>query len=379
MKRLNILIVIIILIKLSYAQQMENSSYISLFKQALRSNPIKFVDDYKKDFSVLDDSIQFLLLDYLYSYEEDSLLYLNINKLHQLLEIFYSSNNIQIRKRATNLILETYRLTQGNTSVGWVWYKNAKFSDFDQDAKSKIIRIIKCEPFSEVEKNLLYLYELDLARRSYNSDTLRIRKYKKKTILPLNELRDSLATEVAKDNIKSIKPSRYLEGLGMYYLASWLYVKEALPYIEEAMKNDNLEMKQYYKLPLARMGNQEYENELLDSMRKINFYDYHILGFLRTTRALDAIIQSLKVKGRPKGKITVPNKEGELVEIEIEGEPFGCYYLRGLIKSNLISTIPFVFDDLSLALCEISDSDILKVVEWLEQNRNSLVLNYDYH
>lgn len=379
MKKIIISLTFVFFLNTVHSQQTKVDSVISLFQLAIKNNPIQFVDDYKTEFTKLDSNIQASVLNYLYTYNQEPLLYLNINKLHQALEVYYESNYAQIRIRTTNLILETYRLTQGTTSIGWVWYKKAKASDFNEDAKVKIMRIIKCEPFSKAELNLLYKYELNLLKKSYSNDTLRIREYRKKSNLPLNELRDSVAATIAEDNMKNLKPSKYLDGLGIYYLASWLYINEAIPYIEKAMAIDYQEMGKYYKLPLARLGNQKYEAELLDSMYKTNHFDYRVIGFLRTPNALNAIIESLKLKGRPKGKIPAQNKEGKWVEVEMEGEPYNCYYLRGLILSNLIPELPFKFDGLLLATCEIPEVDIEQVIKWLEQNRGSIVLNRDYH
>lgn len=380
MKKLIIVISVLLLFKpAAYAQQNKNDSITILFKHALKGNPVQFVGNYKNEFANLDSITQSNALEYLYTYEKDPLIYLNINKLHQLLEIFYSSSYVQIRQKATNLILKTYRIAQGTTTPGWVWYKEARLSDFNEEAKAQIMKIIKCEPLSETERDLLYKYELNLFQKSYSNDTLRIREYRKKSGLSLNELRDSVATSVAKDNIENIKPSKYLDGLGMFYLASWLYMYDAIPYIEKAMTNDYPQMKKYYKLPLARLGNQQYERELLDSLYKIKIFDYGIIGFIRTPESLNAIIESIKLKGRPKGKVPVQNKEGKWVEVEIEGEPYNCAYLRGLIRSNLIPELPFKFDELSLAMCEIPENDIEQVVKWLEQNRDRIKLNPNYH
>jgi len=153
---------------------------------------------------------------------------------------------------------------------------------------------------------------------------------------------------------------------------------EAIPYIEKAMANDSPEMKKYYKLPLARLGNQKYEAELLDGMYKNNF-DYNIIGFLRTAKTLEAIIESLKKSGQATIKIPMQTREGRWVEAEVEQDSYNCIYLGQLIYKNLIPELPFKFDGLSLAMCEIPEAEINKVVEWLEQNRESIVLNRDYH
>jgi len=373
------LIVLFFFCGISYGQKEKEESIISLFQLAIKSNPTQFVYDYKKEFSNLDSNLQIKVLDYLYTYNTDSILYMNINNLHQVLEIYYMSNYTQIRQRATNLLLETYRLTHGSTSLGWVWYKNARQSDFNDEAKKSIMRIIKCEPFSNMELDLLYKYELRLIKNSYSKDTLRIRKYRKKSSLSLNNLRDSVATVVAESNITNVKPSKYLDELGVFYLASWLYMDEVIPYIEKAMADDHPESKKYYKLPLARLGNKVYEIEFLDSMYKTNNFDYHIIGFLRNSNSLNAIIGSLKLIGKPKGKISAKNREGKWVEVEIEGDPYNCNYLRQLIYQNLIPDLPFNFDGLSLAMCEIPEEDIKNVINWLENNRSSIVLSLDYH
>jgi hypothetical protein len=72
-------------------------------------------------------------------------------------------------------------------------------------------------------------------------------------------------------------------------------------------------------------------------------------------------------------------REGRWVEAEVEQDPYNCVYLRQLIYKNLIPELPFKFNDLSLSMCEISEAEINKVVEWLEQNRDRIVLNRDYH
>ena len=193
-----------IFFRIGYSQLDNSDDIIHLFQQALKNNPTQFVADFEKNFAMLDSNIQTSILNYLYTYKQDYLLYLNINKLHQILEIFYTSNYPQIRQRATNLILETYRLTHGATSIGWVWYNKAKLLDFNKEAKAIIIKILKSEQLSDVELNLQCNYEFYTSQNFYKNDTLFIRDYRKNTRLSLDELRDSIAKAEAMNNIKNI-------------------------------------------------------------------------------------------------------------------------------------------------------------------------------
>jgi hypothetical protein len=368
-----------------YAQHnYKNDSIIKLFQESvLKRNHAQFAVDFEKTFIHADSLTQLSILNYFSQYSIDSLLYLHIDQMRALIsEFFYKSSSQTVRKKATNLLLETYRLSQYSYDEPICWYPKAKRTDFDEEAKYKVIKILQGEPFSKIELDLWYKYELYSSRQHYYNDTLEMRKYRKKTKNSMRNLQDSLAIAEAKSNIRNLQPSRFVS-LSLCFLASWLDMENAIPYIEEDMNTWNSKLYpaiyQGFKLPLARLGNKLYESELLDSMLIKKYLDFHILGFISTPKTIDIIIQGLKMQGRPKGKTSGLTNEGKWIEAETEGEPYNCFYLRELIYKNLITNFPFKFDGLSLAMCEISNEDIARVVDWLERNRDRIVLNRDYH
>lgn len=360
------------------AQQYTTDSLIKKIEHAIHHNPAQFVSDIKKEFATIDSTVQLETLEYLSQYSTVPLFYLNMNKYRSALTVYYYSPYTSIRQKATNLLLETYRLAQGDVGWGWIWYDNSKLSDFNEEAKGKIMDIITCKPFSDIELDLLYKYELHIQTKSNKNDTVFIRPYMIKSLLTIEELRDSLATDIAKRFIEELTPKKFVDDFSIFYLSSWLRMYESIPYIEKFMNNATSSIeKQHCKLLLARMGNTMYEKEILDSLRKEKRYDYGIYKFIETPNVIDEIIESLKLNKKQKGTRRIVDSNGKIKDIKMEWYPPNCGYLRDLVWSKMILNLPFTFDAFDIAYCEVPYSEIKKVIQWLDENRNNIIFNPD--
>lgn len=379
-------ILILILFQLALFNASSQESFyedlkVSIINSITKSNST-FSESITNEFLKLDSIKQSALLDYFYNYSVDSILYLNVDRMRECVSrLFYKSSYNSLRQKATILLLDTYRLSKYSYDVPICWYQFAKQTDFNDEARSKIIRILQVVPFSKVELEVLYKNELNLQKISFHGDTLRIRKYKKNSLKDEIQLQDSLAENITLNNVRNLSPEKSND-LGISMLASWLDIQAAIPYIEKRMKSwefKNVEIYNFFKLPLARLGNKKYESELLDEMILTSKIDLHIAGFICTGKTIDVILAGLKLKGKPRQVVSGVNSKGELVSFEVEGDNYSCTYLKDLVFKNLIENFPFKYDIMSLTMCEISENDIDNVIEWIENNKNQIDLNRDYH
>ena len=320
------------------------------------------------DINKLDSIHQHRIINYLYTYDSDSLLYRNIENLFRFIsDGFFSSRYTKIRQDAANLMLDIYRISI-ESDLGY-WHKKAKQIDFNLSARKKIMSILNAVPFTDKEKELLYKNELKLQQNSFSGDTLRIRAYRKKSQKTIRELQDSLAISVAIDNINNRRPEQYVLP-GIILLAAWLDMKEAIPIIEKQLAEENYEsIRNIYKLALARLGNTKYEEEILN--RSNVAYDLEIIGFLATKNSIDKVIKELKTD---ESNYKIEMSAGNPV-ITI---PYVCEFLIFQDDVNFIMNFPFNYDNLTLD-CGIGKEERGKIIKWLEQNRESIVLNRDYH
>lgn len=379
-------ILILILFQLALFNANSQESLYEDLKVSIISSITKynstFSESITNEFLKLDSVEQSALLDYFKNYSEDSILYLNIDKMREWVSrLFYKSSYNSLRQKATILLLDTYRLSKYSYDVPICWYQFAKQTDFNDEAKGMIINILQVVPFSKVELEILYKNELNLQKISLYGDTLRIRIYKKKSFKDEIQLQDSLAENIALNNVRNLSPEKSND-LGISMLASWLDMQLAIPYIEKRMKSwefKNVEIYNFFKLPLARLGNKKYESELLDEMILTQKIDLHTAGFICTGKTIDVILAGLKLKGKPRQIVSGVNSKGELVLFEVEGDNYSCTYLKDLVFKNLIENFPFKYDIMDLTMCKISENDIYNVIEWIEKNKNQINLNRDYH
>ncbi len=350
---------------------------ISVYSQSFSDDALlreviqKIKSDQAMDMSCLDINQQQKIINYLKTYATDSNLYMNIDNLFGFIwdSFFSSSRYNEIRQEAANLLLDIYRI--GIASDGGFWFKKAKREDFNAIARKKIMNILKAVPFTDIEKELLLKNELRIQRISYSKDTLIVREYLKKSTKTIQELRDSLATAVAIDNINNLSPKKYVLP-GMILLAAWLDMKETIPIIEEKLKHENYEStRDDYKLALARLGNVEYEAEIL---KKPNIaYDFSILCFLGTNNILGMIINTLKEDTSS----SYSYSKGGIIYVNI---PYICEFLRFQEEENLIMDFPFKYDFSLLGFdCKIGNEEKNKIIKWLEENRDRIKINRDCH
>lgn len=320
------------------------------------------------DINKLDSIQQQKIINYLCTYNTDSLLYQNVKNLFRFIsDGFFASKYKKIRQDAANLLLDIYRI--GPASDLGFWHKKAKQVDFNLAARKKIMNILNAAPFTDKEKELLYKNELILQQNSFSKDTLRIRAYRKKSQKTIRELQDSLATSVAIDNINNLRPEQYILP-GVILLAAWLDMQETIPVIEKQLSEENYEsLRNIYKLALARLRNTKYEEEILSKQNIA--YDLQTIGFLATKNAIDKVIKELKTD---ESNYKIEMSAGNPV-ITI---PYVCEFLIFQDDVNFIINFPFKYDNLTLD-CGIGKEERDKIIKWLEQNRDSIVLNRDYH
>jgi hypothetical protein len=345
-----------------HPQPSSNDALLLKVTQLIKSDKVM-------DINKLDSIQQCKIITYLQTYDSDSILYININNLFGFIsESFFSSKYTRVRQDAANLLLDIYRIVPASDDNGF-WHKKAKQADFNSSARKKIMNILKAVPFIDIEKELLYKNELKLQRNSFSGDTLRIRIFRKTSTKTIQELQDSLATSVAIDNINNRRPEQYvLPGIAL--LAAWLDMKEAIPIIEAQLEHENYEsIKETYKLALARLGENKYETEILNKPN-IAYY-LPTIGFLATKNVLDKIINELK---EDSSNYKIETSAGNhLITI-----PYICEFLIFQNDVNFIMNFPFKYNNLSLD-CDIGNAERNKVIKWLEQNRDRIVLNRDYH
>ena len=366
----------------------ENPLIERIEKEIMLDNLTQFSFDFKERFINLDKEHQTLILEYVSNYSHNPLLYSNMTKIQSFISsLFYYSNYLEIRQAATNFLLETYRMNREEYETNLVWNVNAKQDDFDKSAKTKIITYLNAVPFSNKELDILYKQEVLLLKQSYRMDTICIREFRKKSNLSLDELRDSIAIAIAKENINNLNPVSFIDAR-LYLLAAWLDIKKVIPLLELAYQKDKQELypenKYTYKAALARLGKKKYESEILDKMMKESPIYYNIVAFICTDKSKDVFIKGLKNNRPTKGFVhgygstKTPNSTDTTINDNIEwiGAPLNLSLYKELIINRIIINLPIEYYQKSLYL--INQNDIESLVEWLEQNRNKIQLNRDY-
>lgn len=95
------------------------------------------------------------------------------------------------------------------------------------------------------------------------------------------------------------------------------------------------------------------------------------LVFLQKKNAIDKVIKELKTD---ESNYKIEMSAGHLV-ITI---PYVCEFLIFQDYVNFLINFPFKYDNLTLD-CGIGKKERDKIIKWLEQNRDRIVLNRDYH
>lgn len=304
--------------------------------------------------------------DYLSKYDTDSVFFNNMDDLADILSLYISHDDKTIRSKALHLYLDIYRLSSHGTSPLQIHP-----SDVDKKNKTKILNIMACKPYSEIEIKILTAKEEQYFNKVYSDEYLLEYRRIDTTIMNLSYVKDSLVNEKLRSFEESLKTPTYdLEILSE--LCAWLYIYEAIPYIEKFLEtNDNRRL----KVHLARLGNKYYEDELIKDNLSKKFLAYEELAYLNSQKSKVAMIQGLRIEGRSRGFISA-YKQGKFVSEEVDGAFYKLSNLDLLLLGHYFTIeIPFEGnryinnEDISLfPKCE-------EVAKWMEENIDKLEVN----
>ncbi|MCQ2975554.1 MAG: hypothetical protein MJ211_12205 [Bacteroidales bacterium] len=377
MKKILLILISIMFNITIFAQNFTADSLINFINYAIKGYTPQIVNDNERTLLPQFDSIsQYNSLEYLYDYSNNELLYSKISNVYHILNIFAYSKYENIKQKAINLILDIYRISKS----GGYFHRFYKYSDFDDKAKEKILKIINNEPYNVKELFVLhYRIEKDY-KKIYHNDTLFIRRYLKTTKLSIDELRDSLIKAETEECMNELdcKSSYKLE---LYKIGAGLYMYELIPNLEKLLVEDTLN-KRVYKLCLARLGNIKYQKEIINEVYKTGIINCSELGFLNTADIYKAIIFGLRVDGMFTQVGTGLNRlTGKYETHEFEMGTNKFHNFENVVYSNIFtSVIPNSFLERQLKM--IMETDQLEDLElceelakWLEDNKNKLYVS----
>jgi hypothetical protein len=368
MKKIMIIVLMISCIQANLSAQVQDTLINKVRKYISADKKIENINNY-------DIKQQQKIIDYITAYyDKDPALYLNINNLFRFTYVhFFSSVYITIRRQAANFLLEIYRLYSANSSdENGFWHSDARQSDFDKKTRKRIMDILRAIPLSEKEKDILFKIELNSSKKFYEKDTIFIRDYIKRTQLPIERLRDSIAEAEAITNLINNKPEDYIQP-GIALLAAWLGMKEAQPIIEKQMTKTIYESsRELYKLALARLGNKQYEEEILN--KPGIEYDFRTLSYLGSRKVLDVIIKACKEYKPP--------TEEEIRRYFLFPRTYICSFLMFDYDENFILDFPYRIDmdkTEDIISCGLDKEKTDEIIKWLEENKDRIKLNPDVH
>ena len=305
--------------------------------------------------------------DYLSKYDTDSAIYNHFHDYSELLRVYMTHVDKSIRNKAFHLFLDTYRLSGGSSGVLPI-----KPDDVDNKIKAKILDILSNKPYSEKELKVLTTKKEQYFNKVYSDEYLLEYRRIDTTIMNLSYVKDSLVNEKLRAFEEKLKtPSCDIEILSE--LCAWLYIYEAVPYIEKYLEtNDN---NRRLKVHLARLGNKYYEDELIKDNLSKKFLAYEELAYLNSPKSKVAMIQGLRIEGRSRGFIS-GYKQGKFVSEEVDGAFYKLSNLDLLLLGHYFTIeIPFEGnryinnEDISLfPKCE-------EVAKWMEDNIDKLEVN----
>lgn len=305
--------------------------------------------------------------DYLSKYDTDSAIYNHFHDYSELLRVYMTHIDKSIRNKAFHLFLDTYRLNGGFSG-----HLQIKPDDVDNKIKAKILNIISNKPYSEKELKVLTTKKEQYYKQVYTDKYLLKHRRIDTTIMSLSYARDSLIHRSMIEFSESLKtPSCDIEILSE--LCAWLYIYEAVPYIEKYLETHNNNRR--LKVHLARLGNKYYEDELIKDNLSKKFLAYEELAYLNSPKSKVAMIQGLRIEGRSRGFISA-YKQGKFVSEEVDGAFYKLSNLDLLLLGHYFTIeIPFEGnryinnEDISLfPKCE-------EVAKWMEENIDKLEIN----
>lgn len=325
---------------------------------------------------------------YLSKYDTDSVIYNNLDVYVKILYVYLSQEDKEIRHKALHLFLNTYRLCGGTSNILPI-----KPDDVDDTIKTKILDILSNKPYSEKELKVLTTKEEQYFNKVYSDEYLLEYRRIDTTIMNLSYARDSLINRSMVEFSEGLKtPSCDIKLLSE--LCAWLYIYEAIPYIEKYLETHN---NRRLMVHLARLGNEKYEKEIIADNLQKKYVSFEELVYINTHKSKQAIIQCLRIEGLEHGHFTALNDKGQYITVEADCMPYKLTNLQTLVMGNyFITDLPYV-EKYKMGNLTIDDiinppsEDIAKwinkeldesffplceeVAKWMEENIDKLEVN----
>jgi len=261
----------------SFAQQDSINENVKRFVDAFYKNNCTIHNHtafYKKD-SVFFENVIYYLSN---TIKTDSN-YWKTKETIELLDYFAYIPYQNIKYKATNYILDIYNypgIRCSNQKLSWNGIYDFSADDFDEKAKHKISKLLagyySKDDFNRHKairkKELLKGYNTDI---EYSWYWLKyVEKQAKKTNKNKKYIRDSIYSLWLKRDLPKFKLNKcYPKEL--LYLIGKNYMYEFIPQIKTLMDTAKGFPVYFSKLVLARMGEEPYLTEMLDSLRKFEY------------------------------------------------------------------------------------------------------------
>lgn len=299
--------------------------------------------------------------DYLSKYDTDSAIYNHFHDYSELLRVYMTHIDKSIRNKAFHLFLDTYRLSGGFSGRLLI-----KTDDVDNKIKAKILDILSNKPYSEKELKVLTTKEEQYFNKVYSDEYLLEYRRIDTTIMNLSYARDSLINRSMVEFSEGLKtPSCDIELLSE--LCAWLYIYEAIPYIEKYLETHN---NRRLKVHLARLGNEKYEKEIIADNLQKKYVSFEELVYINTHKSKQAIIQCLRIEGLEHGHFTALNDKGQYITVEADCMPYKLTNLQTLVMGNyFITDLPYVekYKMENLTIDDIINPPSEDIAKWINK------------
>lgn len=363
--RFFVLILVLLFPKLLLGQ---NDSLKSFIYDVLTHKINIYQSDNKDYIKRFDSKTLLKSFDYLSQYDTDSVICHNIRDLEEILSVYMTKSDKKIRNKALNLFFDIYRLAPAQMSLPIV------SSDIDKQIRTKILAIMADKPYSERELKVLTTNKYNYYKNIYTKERLIYYDNIDTTSVDIEFYIDSLITYSTQKFTESLQAPKCNKEM-LSSICAWLYIYEAVPYMEKFLKDDNDNRK--IKCYLARLHNSIYENEIINANLNEKYLDYQELAFINTRKSIETMIFGLRIEGYPRVIISAYNKQGQFVTEEIDDVYYKIANLKSLVESPNLFTIKIPF--YSYQFIDRNDISLLpkceEVAKWMEENIDKLEIN----
>jgi len=360
---------------------------ISIFNGEAQNDVFKVADDYiltnstnpYLDLSNLDSTLQMSIIEYVCKYNSDT----TINEMQRarsfIYNNYYKSRYLTVKQKAVNYLLSLHRCF----NEIWIWDHYTVKEYFDNEAKQRIIKIVKEEPLDNFE---LSIHQARLKKSAIEwgngAITGQIGKIAEREHKSTQQVKDSLINEQYLKSLSFLKPANFLNDF-IVILAGWLDLKEV-----ESIFQENLQkfMKSpygnvqpmAYRLSLARFGDKTIQNELIERWKvDLNndnlFKDYLYNKYLIPTQILYCGSQDCLF-------VLTLGLNSDIIFTEYSAALKSEYYPLNRLYLNFISqniiNFPYRYGEYSYyKKAEVSKEDIARAIKWMEENKGNYQFN----